>query len=256
MTVAPVHVDDAVLDTSARQIVPLSGGKDSSSLAVYLKLNYPDVDFEYVTTDTGVELPEAYDYFERLEHILGKEIVRITALDMLKVPEKHGRTPFDVILYEHFSGFLPSPQSRWCTRMLKIHPFENYIGNDKAYSYIAIRADEKRQGYLNSGKPVMISEEPNITPVYPFKDNGVTIEDVQQILTTAASGCRTTTRGGRAPVAISAFSSSRASGRGSRSTIPTSSRRRKNTRLEKMDANSPGTKARRSTRSRTCLGER
>jgi len=188
MTVAPVHVDDAVLDTSARQIVPLSGGKDSSSLAVYLKLNYPDVDFEYVTTDTGVELPEAYDYFERLEHILGKEIVRITALDMLKVPEKHGRTPFDVILYEHFSGFLPSPQSRWCTRMLKIHPFENYIGNDKAYSYIAIRADEKRQGYLNSGKPVMISEEPNITPVYPFKDNGVTIEDVQQILTDSGLG--------------------------------------------------------------------
>lgn len=61
MTVVPVHVDDAVLDASARQIVPLSGGKDSSSLALWLRMNYPDVDFEFVTTDTGVELPAAYE---------------------------------------------------------------------------------------------------------------------------------------------------------------------------------------------------
>lgn len=188
MTVVPAHVDDAVYDTTSRQIVPLSGGKDSSSLAVWLSINYPDVDFEYVTTDTGVELPEAYDYFDRLEHVLGKKIVRITALEMLNVPERHGRTPFDVILWEHFSGFLPSPQSRWCTRMLKIHPFENYVGKDKAYSYIAIRADEKRQGYVANGKPVMISEEPNISPVYPYKDKGVTIDDVQQILTDSGLG--------------------------------------------------------------------
>lgn len=188
MSIEPAHVDDAVLDANTRQVVPLSGGKDSSALALYLTREYPDVPFEFVTTDTGAELPETYEYFERLEHVLGRKITRITALEMLKVPERQGRSPFDVILYDHFSGFLPSPQSRWCTRMLKIHPFENFIGGDKAYSYIAIRADENRQGYLNNGKPVMVSEQPNIVPVYPFKDHGVSIEDVRHMLDDSGLG--------------------------------------------------------------------
>lgn len=188
MSVQPVPVHEAALDDAARHIVPLSGGKDSTALAIYLTRNYPEIDFEYVFSDTGAELPEAYDYFERLEHVLGRKVTRITALDMLGMKEKHGRSPFDVILYEHFSGFLPSPQSRWCTRMLKIHPYERYIGGDRAYSYIAIRADENRQGYVAGGKPVLLSEEPNIVPVYPFKDDGVNIEEVQRLLDDSGLG--------------------------------------------------------------------
>ncbi|TWH28800.1 MULTISPECIES: phosphoadenosine phosphosulfate reductase family protein [unclassified Aminobacter] len=188
MSNQPVSIHDSILDTSARHIVPLSGGKDSTALSIYLTRNYPEIDFEFVFSDTGAELPEAYDYFERLEHVLGKKITRITALDMLGVEEKQGRSPFDVILYEHFSGFLPSPRSRWCTRMLKIHPYEKYIGSDKAYSYIAIRSDENRSGYLNKGRPVLLSEEPNIIPVYPFKDDGVTIDDVKMMLDDSGLG--------------------------------------------------------------------
>lgn len=183
-----VHVENAVADKSSRQVVPLSGGKDSSALAVYLSQTYPDTPFEFVTTDTGAELPETYEYFERLEYVLGREIVRITALEMLGIPERPGRSPFDVVLYDHFSGFLPSARSRWCTRMLKIHPFERYVGSDKAYSYIAIRGDENRQGYVQNGKPVLLSEEPNITPVYPFKDNGVGIDEVLRILDDSGLG--------------------------------------------------------------------
>jgi len=182
------YMEDAALDKDSRHIVPLSGGKDSTALAIYLSQNYPDLPFEYVFSDTGAELPETYDYFERLEHVLGTKITRITALDMLGVEEKHGRSPFDVILYEKFSGFLPSPRSRWCTRMLKIHPYERHIGGDKAYSYIAIRADENRSGYIGGGKNVLLSEEPNITPVYPFKDDGITIGDVQRLLDDSGLG--------------------------------------------------------------------
>jgi 3''-phosphoadenosine 5''-phosphosulfate sulfotransferase (PAPS reductase)/FAD synthetase and related enzymes len=182
LSVTVKRMDEAALDRQSRHIVPLSGGKDSTALAVYLSMTYPDLPFEYVFADTGAELPETYEYFERLEHVLGKKITRITALDMLGVSERFARSPFDVALYEYFAGFLPSPRSRWCTRMLKIHPFERYVGSDKAYSYIAIRADEKRSGYTGNGRPVMISEEPNITPVYPFKDDGITIGDVQRIL--------------------------------------------------------------------------
>ena len=176
-------VTQATADVNARHIVSLSGGKDSTALAVYLSQTYPDLPFEYVFSDTGVELPETYDYFDRLEHVLGVTVTKVSALDLLEVSEKVGRTPFDIVLYEHFAGFLPSPRSRWCTRMLKIHPFEKYIGTDRAYSYIAIRADENRQGYLGSGsKPVVLSDKRNISPVYPFKDVGLTLADVQRIL--------------------------------------------------------------------------
>ena len=182
------RMEAAALDSEARHIVPLSGGKDSTALAIFLAQRYGHLKFEYVFSDTGAELPETYDYFERLEHVLGQKVVRITALDMLGVGEKIGRNPFDVALYDHFSGFLPSPRSRWCTRMLKIHPFEKYIGSGRAYSYIGIRADENRSGYTGNGKPVLLSEQPNITPVYPFKDEGLGIGDIKRLLDDSGLG--------------------------------------------------------------------
>jgi hypothetical protein len=57
---------------------------------------------------------------------------------------------------------------RWCTKNLKIKPFEKYVGEDPALLYIGIRADENREGY--------ISTKPNLTPVYPFKEDGITRE--------------------------------------------------------------------------------
>ena len=52
-----------------RHICGISGGKDSSALAVYLKDEIPDM--EYFFCDTGAELPETYEYLSRLEIILG-----------------------------------------------------------------------------------------------------------------------------------------------------------------------------------------
>ena len=187
--IKPIHADEALRDGGARQIVPLSGGKDSTALAVHLSQNYPRVPFEYVFSDTGAELPETYAYFDRLEHVLDAPVKRVSALELLGVSEKPGRTAFDVVLFEHFAGFLPSPRSRWCTRMLKIHPFERHVGGDRAYSYIAIRADEQRKGYTGSGsRPVVLSEKPNITPVYPFKDLGFVLSDIQHILDESGLG--------------------------------------------------------------------
>ena len=59
--------DAALADRSARHIIPLSGGKDSAALAVYLLQNYPKHSFELVFTDTGAELAETYEYLERFE---------------------------------------------------------------------------------------------------------------------------------------------------------------------------------------------
>jgi len=179
-------LDEAVKDTDARHVVSFSGGKDSTALGIYLLENYPQIDLEFLFCDTGAELEETYQFIERFEAIFGVKIKRLNALKLLGIEEKRGRSPFDVYLKEYYGGYLPSPQARWCTRVLKIEPFEKEIGMDRTYSYIGIRADEKRLGYQQ--KPVVLSEAPNILPVYPFKENGIGLEEVKSILNDSGLG--------------------------------------------------------------------
>ena len=201
MTVVQLH--EASKDHSRRHIIPLSGGKDSTALAVYMLENHGDLPLEFVFTDTGAELPETYSYIKRFEAIFGVEVNRLTALDLpeLKVRSKGGRrSPFDVLLNEVYSGFLPNPQARWCTRMLKIKPFEYFVNGEDAYSYIGIRADENREGFRSApkkitadpdtpkAKPVVISEKNNILPVYPLKDAGFGLHDVRNLLLDSGLG--------------------------------------------------------------------
>jgi hypothetical protein len=63
---------------------------------------------------------------------------------------------------------------------MKLKPFENWIGDDQAITYIAIRADEPREGY--------ISTKPNIKAKFPFKEAGVDYEGVKRILATSGVG--------------------------------------------------------------------
>jgi 3'-phosphoadenosine 5'-phosphosulfate sulfotransferase (PAPS reductase)/FAD synthetase len=58
-----------------RHILALSGGKDSAALAVYLRDKVPNI--EYVFMDTGHELPETYEYLDRIRALLGIEIQAI-----------------------------------------------------------------------------------------------------------------------------------------------------------------------------------
>lgn len=153
--------------SAPRHILSLSGGKDSTALAIYMRDKVPEM--EYVFCDTGEELPETYDYLDRLEAYLGKPIERLN-------PDR----PFSHYL-EIYRGVLPDSRTRWCTRMLKIKPFEKYVGEAEAISYIAIRADEmQRIGY--------ISTKPNLTAVYPFIDAGIVKSDVFQMLDDSGLG--------------------------------------------------------------------
>ncbi len=170
-----------------KHIVSVSGGKDSAALAIYLRQNYPELPTEYVFCDTGCELPETYEYIKRLEGLLGVQVTRLTALETLQIQAKPGRNPFDIWLREVYGGFLPSPRSRWCTRVLKIAPFERYVGEHNTFNYIGIRADEDRDGYKPK-KPPKLSERPNIVPVYPFKDDGIQLADVKRILEESGLG--------------------------------------------------------------------
>ncbi|HOU24254.1 MAG TPA: phosphoadenosine phosphosulfate reductase family protein, partial [Anaerolineae bacterium] len=63
------------MTTKVRHILSLSGGKDSTALALYLRDKVPEL--EYVFCDTEKELPETYEYLDRIEAHLGVRIVRL-----------------------------------------------------------------------------------------------------------------------------------------------------------------------------------
>jgi len=148
-----------------KHVLGISGGKDSAALAIYMSRKHPDVNVEYYTCDTGKELNETYDLINKLNSVLGKNIRLYKSIDELNSPEKN---PFDHFL-AMYGGYLPSATARWCTGKMKLEPFENEIGNTPTISYVGIRGDENREGY--------ISKKENIQSIFPFRKN-IWSEDV------------------------------------------------------------------------------
>lgn len=154
-------------EKAIRHILSLSGGKDSTALALYMRDKVREM--EYVFCDTGEELEETYDYLRKIEAYLGKKITYLN-------PDR----PFEHYLHI-YRGVLPDPRTRWCTRMLKLRPFEKYVGEDPVVLYVGIRADEpNRTGY--------VSTKPNITSCFPFVENGLRHNDIMRILNDSGLG--------------------------------------------------------------------
>jgi len=144
----------------ALHVVALSGGKDSTAMALRLR-ETTDIDYTYVCTPTGDELPEMLIHWGRLEELLGKPLVRITnhTLDFW---------------IEHFSA-LPNWRQRWCTRLLKIEPYLAWVKAQpgRVISYVGLRADEEeRQGILSN----------EIETVFPMREWGWGLEEVRAYL--------------------------------------------------------------------------
>ena len=163
-----------ISEAKEKHVLGLSGGRDSAALAVFMRQHHPELDIEYFFTDTGKELPEVYEFLGRLEGFLGKPILRLN-------PDRD----FDFWL-KQYNSFLPSPQTRWCTRQLKLRPFEHWLRpmletGTKVYSYVAIRSDEEyREGYN--------SKHDNLKIVLPFKQDGIDKPGVQDILEASGLG--------------------------------------------------------------------
>jgi 3'-phosphoadenosine 5'-phosphosulfate sulfotransferase (PAPS reductase)/FAD synthetase len=163
--------------TEERHILNLSGGKDSTALAVFMRKKYPDLRLEYAFCDTGKELDETYAYLNRIEANLGIKITRLNS-----------EATFDH-WWKVFGGYLPSPHMRWCTNLLKLKPFEAYVGDDPVVSYVGLRADEDRVGY--------ISTKENIRAVFPFKEHGIDYSGVIKLLEESGLGMPPYTAWGR-----------------------------------------------------------
>lgn len=160
-----------------KHVLGLSGGKDSSALALYVKETRPDIDVEYFFTDTGYELPETNEFIDQLEEKLGY-IHRLNARSLNNI-EGRGEVEFKSLLKKH-QNYLPSQRDRWCTVQMKLKPFEQWVDSFIAdgyivKNYVGIRADEpERTGFMTIDKP--------IESVMPFREDGIVKSDIENIL--------------------------------------------------------------------------
>jgi 3'-phosphoadenosine 5'-phosphosulfate sulfotransferase (PAPS reductase)/FAD synthetase len=117
----------------------------------------PHVNWRYVFTDTGAEERENIESLDRLEAYLGKPIERIM---------KDEKGLFELI--EDFGGFLPGPRDRYCTKYLKLLPFQNWIlqfEGRNIWMFVGIRADEEgRLAFAIDGAET----------IFPFIELGIT----------------------------------------------------------------------------------
>lgn len=110
-------------------IVGLSGGKDSTALALRLAEVEPR-DYVYICTPTGNEPAAMQAHWDRLETLLGAPLHRLTAGTL------------EGLIAEQ--GCLPSHRMRWCTRVLKIEPTIAFVkAHAPAVLYVGLRADEE-----------------------------------------------------------------------------------------------------------------
>lgn len=155
-----------------RHIVALSGGKDSTAMALRLKEVEPDTDFVYVCTPTGNELPEMFAHWRTLGDRLGSRILPVTS-----------GLGFEATCAVH--GALPNFRMRFCTRDLKIAPFKKFAyANAPCTLYVGLRADEpEREGvdYGKGGGEVYGGIE-GVTQRYPLREWGWGMADVLDYL--------------------------------------------------------------------------
>jgi len=96
------------LPGAPRHIVGLSGGKDSTALALWLVENEPRP-YEFICNFTGNETPEMVEHWAKLEGLLGSKLIPVThSADLVQLCEQ--------------MNMLPNFRQRWCTRILKIEP--------------------------------------------------------------------------------------------------------------------------------------
>ena len=130
-------------------------------MALRLAETRPDVDYKWVCTPTGNELPDVLEHWELLGRLLGKPLERIEhqlGLNGLIDAQK----------------MLPSHAARWCTRMLKIVPaIAYYAKHAPCVACVGLRADEpERRGLFGDKVPQQ----------YPLREWGWGLSEVKAYL--------------------------------------------------------------------------
>lgn len=143
-------------------LVALSGGHDSTILSLLLKEREPRP-YNYLCTPTGDELPEMFEHWANLGQLLGKRIIPVMAGTLKSVIREQ--------------GMLPNFRARFCTRILKIEPYRQFLIKQAAIgpvvSYVGLRADEEGRAGGAYG------DIDGVTMRFPLREWGMGENEVQ-----------------------------------------------------------------------------
>jgi len=126
-----------------RYLCGVSGGKDSTALALYLKeLKVP---VEYYFADTGWESVSTLSHLSYLEGVLGQKITHIyPELDMQSLI-KHKR-------------IFPSRRIRYCTELLKVKPVKKHFSLPD-YDIVMCTGERSEESPSRAKKPNFSKDE-------------------------------------------------------------------------------------------------
>ena len=145
--------------SATTHVVALSGGKDSTAMALRLAEVEPRP-YVYLITPTGDELPEMVTHWQTLEHLLGTPLTRVTEQTL------NG-------LIDHYRA-LPNWRQRWCTRQIKIVPCLRFLKEHQpALLYVGLRADEEERRGIYSE---------DVETRFPLREWGWGINEVRAYL--------------------------------------------------------------------------
>lgn len=150
-----------------KKIVGISGGKDSTAMALALQEFEPEHEYIFAITPTGRELPVMQAHWAKLESILGQALLKIPAPTLVEL----------IVKYK----MLPNWRSRFCTRAVKIEPFMLFArSNAPCVTCIGIRADEVIGADAREGTDWSGIE--GVTQDFPLVRMGWGIEKVKSYL--------------------------------------------------------------------------
>jgi len=148
-----------------KHVAMISGGKDSTAMAIILIENNIHID-EWIFCDTGKEFPQMYEHLDKLEKYLDIKLTRI-------IPKRS----FDYWMSEHVKtkgknkgakGYGWPVPFRWCTDRLKQRESKKYLRKyNEVIEYHGIAIDEKERTLKNRGKIVK----------YPLIEHNMTEQD-------------------------------------------------------------------------------
>ena len=147
-----------------KYIVSISGGKDSTATLLKVLEFAPKDDVKVVFCDTKWEADEVYEYLDYLEKELDIEIVRIESEGMENLVKRY--------------KFIPNPFIKFCTKELKIKPFEkwlldNFVGKEEFIIFEGVRREESKSRAETPNftiKKSLISPKFNKPTCYPIVD--------------------------------------------------------------------------------------
>ena len=119
-----------------KYIVSISGGKDSTATLLFMLERVKKEDLIVTFIDTKWEADETYKYIDYLEEKLDIKIVKIESEGMLNLCLRY--------------GFMPNRIMRFCTKELKIKPFnkwlyENFVSKNIDFILVeGIRREESK----------------------------------------------------------------------------------------------------------------